>query len=301
MILLRVWRGPSSFVVRMTPGVSLRRVVRLLRSFGGSGSGSVYAKTIKQPQIIAIIKIKQITVQTMNATLQIIPTDLLEIYRKQVRQDLQSALEGLSDAELSTDTFSFYTSVSSVYSSKIEGEEIELDSYIKHKRFGIEFLPDYTKKTDDLYDAYTYAKTQVLHQENLEAAHKLLSKHLVVRHQQGKMRTQNMYVSTPDGKIEYVAAAPFEVASEMEKLYADIDTLLAATLDPTEVFFFASMIHLVFVKIHPSNAATAPTHKLLPAFLLSIQQFTGPRFGICRTRLFKSPEFPANAPERPKP
>ena len=31
-----------------------------------------------------------------------------------------------------------------------------------------------------------------------------------------------MYVSTPDGKIEYVAASPYEVAGEMQKLYADI-------------------------------------------------------------------------------
>ncbi len=41
---------------------------------------------------------------------------------------------------------------------KIEGEEIELDSYIKHKNFGIKFLADYTKKIDDLYNAYQFAK-----------------------------------------------------------------------------------------------------------------------------------------------
>ncbi|WP_315823448.1 hypothetical protein [Paraflavitalea speifideaquila] len=51
----------------------------------------------------------------------------------------------------------FYTSVASVYSSKIEGESIELDSYIKHKRFHIEFQPDYTCKIDDLYLAYQFA------------------------------------------------------------------------------------------------------------------------------------------------
>ena len=86
--------------------------------------------------------------------LQIISTVLLAEYNKQVPRNLQEAFDSLRDAEISTDTFSFYTSVSSVYSSKIEGENIELDSYIKHKKFGIEFLPDYTKKIDDLYDAY---------------------------------------------------------------------------------------------------------------------------------------------------
>jgi len=57
--------------------------------------------------------------------------------------------------------FSFYTSVASVFSSKIEGADIQLDSY-KHKRFGIEFLPDYTRKIYDLYGAYDFAKTKKL-------------------------------------------------------------------------------------------------------------------------------------------
>ncbi len=201
--------------------------------------------------------------------LKIIPIDLLETYLLQVSIGLQASLEGLQDAELSTDTFSFYTSVSSVFSSKIEGEEIELDSYIKHKRFGIEFLPDYTQKTDDLYNAYTFAKSHPLHQKNLEAAHKLLSKHLVAKQQQGKIRTQNMYVSTPDGKIEYVAASPFEVESEMQKWYADMEVLIATPLSVSEVFFFASMLHLVFVKIHPFNDGNGRMGRLLEKWFLA--------------------------------
>jgi hypothetical protein len=61
-------------------------------------------------------------------------------------------------------------SVSSVFSSKIEGENIELDSYIKHKRYGVEFLPDYTKKIDDLYEAYTFAKANELNEKNVSAS-----------------------------------------------------------------------------------------------------------------------------------
>lgn len=90
--------------------------------------------------------------------LQIIPKDLLEQYKTIVSDKaLYAAFHQLEDARLSTDEFSFYTSVASVYSSKIEGEAIELDSYIKHKRFHIEFQPDYTRKTDDLYLAYQFA------------------------------------------------------------------------------------------------------------------------------------------------
>ena len=93
----------------------------------------------------------------MKNKLRIISNNLLPAYLKQVSKDLQPDFEALHDAEISTNTFSFYTSVSSVFSNKIEGEEIELDSYIKHKKFGVAFLPDYTKKTDDLYHAYAFA------------------------------------------------------------------------------------------------------------------------------------------------
>jgi Fic family protein len=205
----------------------------------------------------------------MREKLKIISTDLLDAYQLQRRPDMEALFEGLQDAAISTDTFSFYTSVSSVFSSKIEGEEIDLDSYVKHKRFGIEFLPDYTKKIDDLYDAYTFAQSHGLNEDNLAEAHRLLSKHIVASHQQGKIRTQNMYVSTPDGKIEYVAASPYEVPGEMQKLYADIAVLLNASLKVAEVFFYAAFIHLVFVKIHPFNDGNGRTGRLLEKWFLA--------------------------------
>ena len=60
----------------------------------------------------------------MTLQLKIIPTDLLTRYK--------SEFDKLVDNDLSVDNFSFYTSVSAVFSSKIEGEEIEFDSFIKH-------------------------------------------------------------------------------------------------------------------------------------------------------------------------
>jgi hypothetical protein len=70
----------------------------------------------------------------MHPELKIIPVSLLEAFLLQIPHNLKEAFSALHDAEISTDTFSFYTSVASAYSSKIEGENIELDSYIKHNR-----------------------------------------------------------------------------------------------------------------------------------------------------------------------
>lgn len=205
----------------------------------------------------------------MKDKLQIISTDLLESYLQAVPKDLQKTFDALQEAEISTDNFNFYVSVASVYSSKIEGEEIELDNYLKHKKFGVEFLPDYTKKIDDLYDAYTFARSHKLNPKNISEAHKLLSKNIVATNWQGRFRHQNMYVITEDGKIEYVAASPYEVASEMEKLYHDIKVLLNTPLTIEEVFYFASFIHLVFVKIHPWSDGNGRTARLLEKWFLA--------------------------------
>lgn len=184
--------------------------------------------------------------------LQLIKTDLLVDYFKQVN-GLKNHFDALQDAEISTDTFSYYTSVASVFSSKIEGDAMELDSYIKHKAMGMEFQRDYTQKVDDLYNAYLFAQQNDLNIENLCKAHQLLSKNIVETTKQGKLRTHNMYVATEEGKIEYVAASPYELKEEMDKWYHDLSLLLKSKLSYEEVFYFAAYLHLTFVKIHPWN------------------------------------------------
>lgn len=205
----------------------------------------------------------------MDNQLQIIPSNLLFNYCKSVPEDLKLSFDSLKDADLSSENFDFYISVSSVFSSKIEGEQIELDSYVKHKKFGVEFSPDYTKKIDDLYNAYVFAKENEINLENLSKAHQLLSKHLVADNWHGKYRKQNMYVTTQDGKIEYVAALPNQVDDEMTKLFGDIEFLIKSQLTFQEVFYFASFIHLVFVKIHPWNDGNGRTARLLEKWFLA--------------------------------
>ena len=199
----------------------------------------------------------------------IVPTALLDDYRAAVAAFPLHTLAELVESELSVDAFSFYTSVSAVYSSRIEGEDIELDSYVKHKRFGIEFLPDHTQKIDDLYEAYQFAETNTCDRANLMAAHAMLTRHILPQGRGGRPRTGNMYVTTADGRIDYVAAAPQSVEKKLTKLFDDLATLRTMDLSIAEVFYFASMLHLVFVKIHPFDDGNGRCARLLEKWFLA--------------------------------
>jgi Fic family protein len=205
----------------------------------------------------------------MQIELNIIPTNLLQQYVADFDPSVKQDFENLNDSELSIDTFSFYTSVSAVFSSKIEGEAIELDSYIKHKRFDIEYLPDYTRKIDDLYDAYLLAQKNELTPKNIKLVHTQLTKNILKKSKQGKVRVSNMFVITNDGKIEYVAATPDKVKPEMQRFYTDLDLLVKANLSFEETLFYASVLHLVFVKIHPFDDGNGRTARLLEKWFLA--------------------------------
>lgn len=201
--------------------------------------------------------------------LQILPTTLFDQFISSADSQLSKKFDALKDSELSAQDFSFYISVSAVYSSRIEGENIELDSYIKHKRLGGHYQPDYTRKTDDLYEAYEFAKRNTLNEDNIAKAHALITRHILAAPARGQLRTGNMYVLTNEGKIEYVAAAPGDLKKEIRKFYADIEVLSKTTLTLKETFFFASLIHLVFVKIHPFEGGNGRTARLLEKWFLA--------------------------------
>lgn len=200
---------------------------------------------------------------------QLLSVSSLDEYCKSVSVEELKKYKQLEESELSIDAFSFYTSVSAVFSSKIEGENIELDSYVKHKRFGIKFLPDYTRKIDDLYNAYQFAKTATCNRQNIESIHETLTRHILSESRGGKIRTGNMYVTTEDGNIEYIAASPDAVKLEMEKFYNDLQIIIKMKLSLQETFYFASLLHLVFVKIHPFDDGNGRTARLVEKWFLA--------------------------------
>jgi len=199
---------------------------------------------------------------------KILTSQLLKDFTEKVNESPLDKLDRVGKVEMPIDYFQFYKSVSSVYSSKIEGEEIDFDSYFKYKFLNVKFKPDYTRKTDDLYAAYDFIDNHQLSLKNVIKAHSILSANLLPKSQQGLIRTNPMFVINSDDKIEYVAASPEIVKKETDKLFEDIASLLKADLNPFEIFYFAALIHLVFVKIHPFQDGNGRTARLIEKWFL---------------------------------
>ncbi len=199
---------------------------------------------------------------------KILTDKLLDDYTKAVKESPLDKIDKIKKNDIPVDYFQFYKSVSSVYSSKIEGEDIDFDSYFKHKFLKVKFKPDYTRKADDLYAAYDFIDNNRLTLENVQKTHSILSKNLLPKSQQGLIRNNPMFVINSDDKIEYAAASPEIVKPELDRLFHDIDLLLHTDLNPFEIFYYASLLHLVLVKIHPFQDGNGRTARLIEKWFL---------------------------------
>ena len=68
----------------------------------------------------------------INMSFKILTSELLVEFTLKVNETPISKLNKIKKLEIPVDYFQFYKSVSSVYSSKIEGEDIDFDSFFKH-------------------------------------------------------------------------------------------------------------------------------------------------------------------------
>jgi Fic family protein len=194
---------------------------------------------------------------------------LFKSYTEQLNIDLSNELISIEAKELTVENFKFYNSISAMASSKIEGETLDVDSYIKHKMLDVEYLPNLTEKPNDLYDAYLFAQKNELNKENFFEAHKIITKHLLPENQRGVIRKGQMLIMEHNtAKIQYEAASPYIVKAEFEQFWNAIDFLLKEDLKTNEVFFNASLIHLVFENIHPFNDGNGRIGRLLEKWFL---------------------------------
>lgn len=164
----------------------------------------------------------------------------------------------------------FSNAVSAVYSSNIEGNPIDVNSYLASKFRGqrLKFKARERKEIEDLEAAYHFAQTHALNEKNFLAAHGKLAATLLAKSALGKYRDQMVYVYSRAG-MEYAALEPEHVAGAMREFFTDLKQLRGSSLEVAHVFYHAALIHLIFVHIHPFMDGNGRAARLLEKWFLS--------------------------------
>ncbi len=204
----------------------------------------------------------------MNLQLKILRQDLFEEYKKQLSIDIESAFTSIKKKSQTIEDFKFYLANSAVYSSNIEGNTISFDTYIKASEFNLHLKTKEIKEIEDLIAAYQYAREHELTLENILKAHEILTTSILVKKERGKIRKVKVGLRS-EGRLIYLAIEPEFVKQELVKLFADISILLNTKLNTTEVFYYAALLHLIFVNIHPFVDGNGRATRLIEKWFLA--------------------------------
>ncbi|MEI7470873.1 MAG: Fic family protein [Chitinophagaceae bacterium] len=206
----------------------------------------------------------------MSKHLKILTAEYLNEYSSELKIDWFDVFNHFRTKNTySIDDFEYYIQSSATYSSNIEGNSIDIDTYLKNKKFKIKSKPKEMTEIDDLILAYNFAMKNKLSQTTFLESHKILSNTILsLKSQKGKLRNQQVGIFS-NGKVEYMAVEPELVKEEISKLFFDIKELLSRDLSHKEIFYYAAMIHLLFEKIHPFMDGNGRAGRLLEKWFLS--------------------------------
>lgn len=197
--------------------------------------------------------------------MQILDTQYLKWYTKQLidfTQNLESFYSSSQDLD-----FQYLTEASSVFSSNIEWNSLDLNSFMNAKKINKQKNKD-IEEIENLIRAYQFAQENNLTEKNFLKIHEISSQTLLIKSKRWIYRQEPVWVFSSAWLI-YMAIEQENIEWEMKKLFYDIDILLRQEHSQKEVFYYASMIHLVFVHIHPFSDGNGRTARILEKWFLS--------------------------------
>lgn len=165
--------------------------------------------------------------------------------------------------------FEYLTKSSAVYSSNIEGNSIDLNSYMNYEMNKDKFkVGKEIEEIEDLIEAYGFAQNNKLNEKNLLNCHKIFSDTLLTRSKRGKYRIEQVGVFGKSG-LAYMAVEPEFVEQEMKVFFQDINELISSELNEIEVFYYASLIHLRLAHIHPFRDGNGRAARLIEKWFVA--------------------------------
>jgi len=191
-----------------------------------------------------------------------------EQYHTLIGKDLNILIDQFDFAD-QNGNLGYQTQASAVYSSNIEGNTIDLNSFMNLAFSKEKFKPSKeVQEIEDLILAYKTAQENALTEKNFLKCHKLLAKQLVIASLRGKYRNDKVGVFGQSGLV-YLAVEAEYVTETMKTLFVEISELLSANLSVEEAFYFASLIHLRFAHIHPFRDGNGRAARLLEKWFLA--------------------------------
>lgn len=192
----------------------------------------------------------------------------LNLYKDLIGNEISRLIKDFDFSE-NRGGFEYLTKSSAVYSSNIEGNSIDLNSYMNYEMNKDKFkVGKEIEEIEDLIEAYEFAQNNKLSENNLLNCHKIFSDTFLIRSKRGKYRIEQIGVFGRSG-LAYMAVEPEFVEKEMKVFFQDIDELISSELNEIEVFYYASLIHLRFAHIHPFRDGNGRAARLIEKWFVA--------------------------------
>jgi Fic family protein len=201
--------------------------------------------------------------------LSLIKSTWLDKYRQVQPISIQKHFNKLRSRQDQADAYGYALAQASVYSSMIEGNHIDLESYLRFSSTGLNTKSKSFREIEDLRAAYQFARQHMLSRSTFLSAHELSTQTILEEDKyRGSLRNKPVYIYSGQERI-YTGADVLILAEVFEQFFRDVDILLDRELSMTECFYFAAFIHLVFVKIHPFADGNGRSARLLEKWFLA--------------------------------
>lgn len=190
-----------------------------------------------------------------------------DTYKESIGNEIPNLIKNFDFSE-NRGGFEYLTKSSAVYSSNIEGNSIDLNSYMNYEMNKDKFkVGKEIEEIEDLIEAYEFAQNNKLNEKNLLNCHKIFSDTLLIRSKRGKYRIEQVGVFGKSG-LAYMAVEPGFINKEMQLFFQDINELISSDLNEIEVFYFASLIHLRLAHIHPFRDGNGRAARLIEKWFI---------------------------------